>query len=73
MRCAPTQFGALQPVQDEQAALDAPQLAQRDRQAVLARIAAELAKHERGRGRALLDRGGQAQDLVPVGMDVIDV
>ena len=50
---------ALQPIQNEQRALDAPQLAQGDGQAVLARIAAELAQHQRGRHRALIDRSGQ--------------
>ncbi len=39
---AAAQFDALQPVQDEQRALDAAQLAQRHGQAVLARVAAEL-------------------------------
>jgi hypothetical protein len=39
---AAAQLHALQPVQDEQRALDAPQLAQGDGQAVLARVAAEL-------------------------------
>ena len=70
---AAAQFHALQPVQDEQRALDAPQLAQGDGQAVLARVAAKLPEHQRGRHRALLDRGGQPQDLVPMGADVLDV
>src|SRR6218665_796651 len=52
------QLDALQPVQDEQRALDTAQLAQRHGQAVLTRIAAELAQHQRGRHCALLDRGG---------------
>lgn len=56
---AAAQLHALQPIQNEQSALDAPQLAQGDGQAVLARIAAELAQHQRGRHRALLDRSGQ--------------
>ena len=56
---AAAQLHALQPIQNEQRALDAPQLAQGDGQAVLARIAAELAQHQRGRHRALLDRSGQ--------------
>jgi len=37
---AAAQLDALQPVQDEQRALDAPELAQRDSQTVLARVAA---------------------------------
>ena len=67
---AAAQLDALQPVQDEQRALDASQLAQGDGQAVLARIAAELPEHQRGRHRALLDRGGQPQDFIPMGADV---
>ena len=53
--------------------LDPAQLAQGHGQAVLARIAAELAQHQRGGDRALLDRAGQAQDVVPMGADVLDV
>lgn len=66
---APTQLHALQPVQDEEGALDAAKLAQRNGQAVLAGVAAELAQHQRCRDGALLDGGGQAQDVVPVGAD----
>ena len=43
---AAAQLDALQPVQDEQRALDATQLAKGDGQAVLARVAAELAQHQ---------------------------
>src|SRR3546814_19068440 len=53
---AAAQLDALQPVQDEQRALDAPQLAQGYGQAILARLAAELAQPQRTRHRALLDR-----------------
>jgi len=70
---AAAQLDALQPVQDEQRALDAPQLTQRHGQAVLARVTAEFAQHQRGRHRALLDRRGQPQDFVPMGADVLDV
>lgn len=70
---AATQLDALQPVEDEQRALDPAQLAQRHSQAVLARIAAELAQHQRGGDGALLDRAGQAQDVVPMGANVLDV
>ncbi len=56
---AAAQLDALQPVQDEQRALDAPQLAQGHGQAVLAWVAAEFPEHQRSRHRALLDRGGQ--------------
>ena len=49
------QLDALQPVQDEQCALDASQLTQGDGQAVLARVAAQFPEHQRSRHRALLD------------------
>ncbi|SLS98798.1 Uncharacterised protein [Klebsiella pneumoniae] len=61
---AAAQFNTLQPVQDEQRALDPAQLAQGHGQSVLARVAAELAQHQRGGDGALLDRAGQAQDVV---------
>ncbi len=70
---AAAQFHALQPVRDEQRALDAAQLAERHGRAVLAWVAAELSEHQGGRHRALLDRGGQPQDFVPMGADVLDV
>ncbi len=70
---AAAQFDALQPVQDEQRALDAAQLAQGDGQAVLARVAAEFPEHQRGRHRALLDRRGQPEDFIPMGADVLDI
>ncbi|KDK90481.1 hypothetical protein AF31_05569 [Klebsiella pneumoniae CHS 75] len=44
---AAAQFHALQPVQDEQRALDAAQLAERHGQAVLAWVAAELSEFRR--------------------------
>ncbi|MEF4795242.1 hypothetical protein U9092_23430, partial [Escherichia coli] len=50
---AAAQFNTLQPVQDEQRALDPAQLAQGHGQSVLARVAAELALSE---WRPLLDR-----------------
>ncbi len=42
------QFDALQPVEDEQRAFDPTQLAKGHGQAILARVAAELAQHLRG-------------------------
>ena len=56
--CAAAQFNTLQPVRDEQRALDPAQLAQGHGQSVLARVAAELAQHQRGGDGALLDRAG---------------
>ena len=57
---APAQLDVLQPVQCEEGALDLPDFPQRHRQAVLARITAELAQHERRGHRAVLDRRHQA-------------
>ena len=70
---AAAQLDVLEPVQDEQRAFDPAQLAQRDRQAILPRVAAELAQHEGGRDGAMLDRGGQAQHVVPMSAQVLDV
>ena len=47
---APAQLHALQPVKDKQRALDAPEFAQGDGQAVLTRIAAELSGVASGNG-----------------------
>jgi hypothetical protein len=46
---AAAQLDALQPGEDELGSFDPAQLAQGDCKAVLARVAAQLAKHERGR------------------------
>jgi len=70
---AAAQFDALQPVEDEQGAFDPAQLAQGHGKAILAWIAAELSQHQRGSDGALLDRAGEAQDVVPMGADVLDV
>jgi len=52
---AAPQSGVLHPIEREQRALNAAQLAQRHRQAILARVAAKLAQHQRGGGGALPD------------------
>ena len=70
---AAAQLNALQPIQDEQCSFDAAQLAQGDGQAVLTRVAAEFPEHQGCRHRALLDRGGQPQNFIPMGADVLDV
>ena len=56
---AAAQFNTLQPVQMN-SVLDPAQLAQGHGQSVLARVAAELAQHQRGGDGALLDRAGRA-------------
>ena len=60
-----TQFHALEPVKDEERALDATEFPQRHGQAVLTRVAAQLAQYQGGGHRALLDGGRQPQDFVP--------
>ena len=42
-------------------------------QSVLARDSCRTSQHQRGGDGALLDRAGQAQDVVPMGTDVLDV
>jgi hypothetical protein len=66
----PTQLDALQLVQDKQGAPDSSQLTQSSRQAISPQIDAELAQHQRGRHRALLDRSHKPRDFVPVSADV---
>ncbi len=39
----------------------------------MTRVAAEFPEHQRGCHRALLDRGGQPQDFIPVGADALDI
>jgi hypothetical protein len=63
---AAAKIDALQPGEDEQGSFNPTQLAQCDRKAVLSRVAAQLAKHERSRHGALFDRRGEAEDLVPM-------
>ena len=70
---APAKLHILQVFQREEGAFEPAEFPQRQGQAVLPRIGPELAEHERRRDGALLDRGRQAQDLVPVGRDLLGV
>ncbi len=63
---AAAQFHALQPVQMNSVRSMRPS-SRSATAAVLAWVAAELSEHQGGRHRALLDRGGQPQDFVPMG------
>ena len=63
---ATAEIDAQQPGEDEQGSLYSAQFAQGHGEAVLARIAAQLAKHERSRHGALLD-------FIPVCADCLDV
>ena len=56
---APTQFHALEPVQDEERAFNAPDFPKSDGQAVLAWVAAQFSQDQGGGHRALLDGGRQ--------------
>ena len=51
-RCLPTQVRLVQPVQREQRPLEAADLAQCQRQTVLARVSTEPLQHERGAHRS---------------------
>ena len=66
------QFGALQPVHGEQCPLDPADLLQRQVEPVLLFVAAELLQHHRGCHGAGLDRGRQANDVVPTFTDQVD-
>ena len=70
---APAKLDILQVFQREEGAFDPAEFPQRHGQTVLPRVGPELAEHERRRDGALLDRGRQAQDLVPVGRDLLGV
>ena len=70
---AAAEVDALKPRQDEQGAFYPAQLAESDSEAVLARIAAQLAKHEARRHSALPDGGSKAKDVIPVRADRSEV
>src|SRR3546814_6697324 len=53
-------------------ALDPPNLAQGQRQSVLARIGGQSAQHSRSGGGAAADRSGETQQVVPMGGDMAD-
>ena len=60
------ELGAFHPVEHEQRAFDAPDLAEREIQAVLLAVGAELAQHRRGLYGHGFDTGRQPQGVVPV-------
>jgi hypothetical protein len=69
---APAQLDVLQPVEREQRTLNAAQLTQCDRQAVLARVA-ELSKHQGGGHRTQLYWCREPQDFIPMGANMFDM
>src|SRR3546814_7850543 len=58
---AAAQVEIAQPVEHEDRALDPPNLAQGQRQSVLARICGQAAQHSRSGGGAAADRSGETQ------------
>ena len=72
-RRLPAELGLLQPVQGVQGSLDAPDLAQRERQPVLPRVGAEALEHQRGADRARAHRGRQPEHVVPLRRDQLFV
>jgi hypothetical protein len=69
----PPKVDVADPLQHEQASLEATGLAQRDRQAVLTGVGGQLAEHRRGGHRARANGGRKPQQLVPVRRDVVDL
>ncbi len=63
---ASAQIDILQPVEHEDRAFKPPDLAQRQRQAILPRIGREPAQHCRGRDGSGSDRRGEPQQFVPM-------
>src|SRR3546814_18603517 len=63
---AAAQVEIAQPVEHEDRALDPPNLAQGQRQSVLARIGGQSAQHSRSGGGAAADRSGETQQVVPL-------
>jgi len=70
---AATQLHALQPIQNEQRALDAPSSRNATAKPFWCGVAAEFAQHQRSRYRALFDGGGQPQNFIPMDPYLPDV
>ena len=64
---AASEVDALEPGEDEERSFDTSEFSQSHGETILARIASELAEHERSRHCALFDRSGESQYFVPVG------
>ena len=70
---AAAELDALQPREDEERPFDPAQFAESHSEAILARVAAQLAKHEGRCHGALPDGSGKAKDFVPVRADRSEV
>ena len=66
---ASAELGVLHPVESKEGAFESAELPQGCSQTVLPRVAAQLPEHQRCGDGAGLDRGGEAQNIVPVGVD----
>ena len=69
MKTARARLLRVSPLLGEQRAFQPPQLAQRRGEAVLPRVGGELPQNQRGGHGARMDRGGNPQDLRPMGAD----
>ena len=69
----PAHFGVLPPLGQEDGPIDAPDVAQRQRQSVLARECGQLCQQGRRADLAGADRRDKAQDVIPVCLDPLDV
>jgi len=69
----PTQFRVFHPFQHEEGALDTPDFAKRGVQAVLSRVACEFADYERSGHRPMSDGSGEAQNLLPLRLNQLQV
>ena len=70
---AAAEVDALQPSEDQERPFDPAQFAESHSEAILARVAAQLAKHEGRCDGALPDGSGKAKDFVPVRADRSEV
>ena len=70
---APPQFGAADVLKQEQRPFNLSEFSQCYGQPILTRISAEFAEHQRRRHRAMLDRGGETEDFIPVADDLFPI
>jgi len=71
--CLAAQRRVLEPVEGEQRPFDTADLAQGEREPVLARIGAKSLQHQRGAHRTGADGGREAKDVVPMGSDPVAI
>lgn len=69
----PAHFRVLPPLRQEDGSIDASDVAQRERQSVLARECGQFRQQGRRPHLAGTDRGNETQDVIPVCLDPFDV